>query len=89
MGRPDAIDENPYDPVLKGYVSRSRDELIAHKNQVDFTASTINEGVVRQERYEKAVGIYRKDDDEQNDRRRTRRRAPLVSVPKPKSLPKP
>lgn len=30
-------DEKGFNPVLKGYVSRQRDELVAHKNRVDYT----------------------------------------------------
>ena len=50
---PDATD-NPHTAVLKGYHSRSRDELIARLNKVDFTASTMNEYNVRKERQEKS-----------------------------------
>merc|ERR1712058_136482 len=34
-------EDNPYNPVLKGYVSRGRDEEVARLNRVDFTASTM------------------------------------------------
>ncbi|XP_059191104.1 deoxyribodipyrimidine photo-lyase [Centropristis striata] len=43
---------NPYNAVLKGYVSRKRDETIAFLNEKDFTASVMNEGVQRKERLE-------------------------------------
>ncbi|XP_049429831.1 deoxyribodipyrimidine photo-lyase [Epinephelus fuscoguttatus] len=43
---------NPYNAVLKGYVSRKRDETIAFLNERDFTASVMNEGVQRKERLE-------------------------------------
>lgn len=43
---------NPYDAVLKGYVSRKRDETIAFLNERDFTASVICEGAQRKERME-------------------------------------
>ncbi|XP_029288796.1 LOW QUALITY PROTEIN: uncharacterized protein LOC115009143 [Cottoperca gobio] len=43
---------NPYNAVLKGYVSRKRDETIAFFNERDFTASVMNEGVQRKERLE-------------------------------------
>uniref|UniRef100_A0A8C8HTH6 Photolyase/cryptochrome alpha/beta domain-containing protein n=1 Tax=Oncorhynchus tshawytscha TaxID=74940 RepID=A0A8C8HTH6_ONCTS len=43
---------NPYNAVLKGYVSRRRNETIAFLNQTDFTASVINEGAERRERQE-------------------------------------
>jgi len=36
---------NPFDTVLKGYVSRQRDEHIARENQVHFQARTIHETV--------------------------------------------
>lgn len=48
---PDAA-SNPYNAVLKGYVSRRRNETIAFLNQTDFTASVINEGAERRERQE-------------------------------------
>ena len=38
--------------VLRGYRSRKRDEKIAFANQVDFTASTVNECAMRHKRYE-------------------------------------
>ncbi|XP_062317697.1 deoxyribodipyrimidine photo-lyase [Osmerus eperlanus] len=44
---------NPYNAVLKGYVSRKRDETIAFLNQRDFTASVMNEGTERRERLER------------------------------------
>lgn len=44
---------NPYNAVLKGYVSRKRDETIAFLNEKDFTASVLYEGAQRQERLEK------------------------------------
>ncbi|XP_034541283.1 deoxyribodipyrimidine photo-lyase [Notolabrus celidotus] len=43
---------NPYNAVLKGYVSRKRDETIAFLNERDFTASVMYEGVQRKERLE-------------------------------------
>ncbi|XP_033823666.2 deoxyribodipyrimidine photo-lyase isoform X2 [Periophthalmus magnuspinnatus] len=52
---------NPYNAVLKGYVSRKRDETIAFLNERDFTASVMNEGVQRRERmdvnYRKMEGL--------------------------------
>ncbi|XP_014900205.1 deoxyribodipyrimidine photo-lyase [Poecilia latipinna] len=44
---------NPYNAVLKGYVSRKRDETIAFLNETDFTASVMYEGAQRQERLER------------------------------------
>lgn len=41
---------NPYNAVLKGYVSRKRDETIAFLNERDFTASVMHEAVQRKER---------------------------------------
>ncbi|XP_053742858.1 deoxyribodipyrimidine photo-lyase isoform X1 [Synchiropus splendidus] len=43
---------NPYNAVLKGYVSRKRDETIAFMNERDFTASVMHEGAQRRERLE-------------------------------------
>ncbi|XP_035497736.1 deoxyribodipyrimidine photo-lyase [Scophthalmus maximus] len=43
---------NPYNAVLKGYVSRKRDETIAFLNERDFTASVMYEGTQRKERLE-------------------------------------
>lgn len=43
---------NPYNAVLKGYVSRKRDETIAFLNQRDFMASVMHEGAQRRERME-------------------------------------
>lgn len=43
---------NPYNAVLKGYVSRKRDETIAFLNERDFTASVMYEGALRKERLE-------------------------------------
>ncbi|CAN9499246.1 unnamed protein product [Ophioblennius macclurei] len=43
---------NPYNAVLKGYVSRKRDETIAFLNERDFTASVMFEGTQRKERLE-------------------------------------
>lgn len=48
---PDAA-SNPYNAVLKGYVSRKRDERIAFLNERDFTASVMHEGAQRRERME-------------------------------------
>ncbi|KAM4733955.1 deoxyribodipyrimidine photo-lyase isoform 1-T1 [Anableps anableps] len=44
---------NPYNAVLKGYVSRKRDETVAFLNERDFTASVMYEGAQRQERLER------------------------------------
>ncbi|XP_055011518.1 deoxyribodipyrimidine photo-lyase [Boleophthalmus pectinirostris] len=56
----DAV-SNPYNAVLKGYVSRKRDETIAFLNERDFTASVMNEGSQRRERmdvnYRKMEGL--------------------------------
>ncbi|XP_030281970.1 uncharacterized protein LOC115586772 isoform X1 [Sparus aurata] len=43
---------NPYNAVLKGYVSRKRDETIAFLNERDFTTSVMYEGTQRRERLE-------------------------------------
>ncbi|KAL2093757.1 hypothetical protein ACEWY4_011069 [Coilia grayii] len=44
---------NPYSAVLKGYVSRKRDETIAFLNERDFTASVMYESTQRRERAER------------------------------------
>ncbi|XP_072551319.1 deoxyribodipyrimidine photo-lyase [Salminus brasiliensis] len=44
---------NPYSAVLKGYVSRKRDERVAFLNERDFTASVMYENAQRIERLEK------------------------------------
>lgn len=43
---------NPYNAVLKGYVSRKRDETIAFLQERDFSASVMHEGAERMERME-------------------------------------
>lgn len=43
---------NPYNTVLKGYVSRKRDETIGFLNERDFTASVMHEAIQRKERLE-------------------------------------
>ena len=60
-GRPNSED-NPYDPVLKGYVTRERDEEVERTNRVDFTASTMMEFTARKERYDRMNGVEEKDD---------------------------
>ncbi|XP_030646307.1 uncharacterized protein LOC115826567 [Chanos chanos] len=49
---PDGTD-NPYSAVLKGYVSRKRDETIAFLNERDFTASVMCESAQRRERQDR------------------------------------
>ncbi|XP_065139852.2 deoxyribodipyrimidine photo-lyase [Paramisgurnus dabryanus] len=44
---------NPHSAVLKGYVSRKRDETIAFLNERDFTASVMSENAQRRERLER------------------------------------
>ncbi|XP_077600778.1 deoxyribodipyrimidine photo-lyase-like isoform X1 [Stigmatopora nigra] len=54
MDDPDADGAaNPYNAVLKGYVSRKRDETVAFFNERDFAASVMNEGAQRRERLER------------------------------------
>jgi len=60
-GRPDSED-NPYNPVLKGYVSRERDEEVKRTNRVDFTASTMLEFSARKERLDRINGVEEKED---------------------------
>ena len=55
-GRPESED-NPYDPVLKGYVSRERDEEVDRLARVDFTASTMKEVTARKERSDQRNGL--------------------------------
>ena len=54
-GSPDSED-NPYDPVLKGYVTREQDEEVARTNKVDFTASTMLEITDRERRLGRVEG---------------------------------
>jgi len=46
--------DNPYNAVLKGYVSRKRDEEVARMQQVDFASGTVMEEMMR---YKKEHGI--------------------------------
>ena len=55
-GRPESED-NPYNPVLKGYVSRGRDEEVERLGRVDFTASTMKEVTARREREDRRSGV--------------------------------
>ena len=68
--RPESED-NPYNPVLKGYVSRNRDEEIARTNKIDFTASTMLEFAERKQRLDRRAGV--EDEDEENQKGRRRR----------------
>lgn len=75
---------NPYNTVLKGYVSRKRDETIAYMNERHFTASTINEGVQMYERRERTARIMEglpQMRDPKNKSRRTPRSDPFSIVP--------
>merc|ERR1711974_467507 len=72
--RPESED-NPYNPVLKGYVARSRDEEIARTNKIDFTASTMLEFAERKQRLDRQAGIEDEDEENQKGRRRLRGRA--------------
>ncbi|XP_013858918.1 deoxyribodipyrimidine photo-lyase isoform X2 [Austrofundulus limnaeus] len=54
LEKPDAdAASNPFNAVLKGYVSRKRDETVAFLNERDFKASAMCEGVQRRERLER------------------------------------
>ncbi|XP_068168215.1 deoxyribodipyrimidine photo-lyase [Antennarius striatus] len=64
---------NPYNAVLKGYVSRKRDETIAFLNERDFTASVMYEGAQRRERLESVSRIMEGLPKTQNPRGRARR----------------
>ena len=55
-GRPESED-NPYDPVLKGYITRERDEEVARLERLDFTASTMREIRARKERDDLRNGL--------------------------------
>ena len=46
--------DNPYNAVLKGYVSRKRDEEIERMQRVDFASGTVMEEMIR---YKKEHGI--------------------------------
>ena len=52
--RPNAKD-NPYNAVLRGYVTRRRDEEVERLQRVDFVSGTILEEVYR---YQKENDIY-------------------------------
>ena len=71
--RPESED-NPYNPVLKGYVSRNRDEEIAQTNKIDFTASTMLEFAERKQRLDRRAGFEDEDEENQKGRRRLRGR---------------
>ena len=68
---------NPYNAVLKGYVSRKRDETIASLNQRDFSASVMNEEAQRRERLERDARIREGLPRAAADRGRARR-APVA-----------
>lgn len=81
--QPDTKD-NPYNTVLKGYVSRKRDETIAYMNERHFTASTINEGAQMYERRERTARIMEglpQMRDPKNKSRRTPTSDPFSIVP--------
>ncbi|KAM9302055.1 deoxyribodipyrimidine photo-lyase-like [Gastrophryne carolinensis] len=81
--QPDAKD-NPYNTVLKGYVSRKRDETIAYMNERHFTASTINEGAQLYERKERTNRLLEglpQPRDPKNRSRRTPRSDPYSIIP--------
>jgi len=61
-------EDNPYNAVLKGYVSRERDEEIERTNKVDFTASTMLEFASRKERIDKINGVVEQDNSSQRGR---------------------
>ena len=71
--RPDS-EGNPYNPVLKGYVSRNRDEEISRTNKIDFTASTMLEFAERKQRSDRLAGVEERDEENQKGRRRLRGR---------------
>jgi deoxyribodipyrimidine photolyase len=48
---------NPYNPVLKGYVTRERDEEVRRTNKVNITASTMLEFTARKQRLDKMNGV--------------------------------
>ena len=75
-GNPESED-NPFDPVLKGYVSREKDEEVARTNKVDFTASTMLEIADRKGRLDRINGIEDKEEGSRN-RRGPRKRNPIV-----------
>ncbi|XP_053556607.1 deoxyribodipyrimidine photo-lyase isoform X2 [Bombina bombina] len=76
--------DNPYNTVLKGYISRKRDETIAYMNEKHFTASTIHEGAQRYERRERTSRIMEglpQPKDPKNQSRRTPRKDPFTVIP--------
>lgn len=81
--QPDSKD-NPYNTVLKGYVSRKRDETIAYMNERHFTASTIHEGAQLHERKERTARIMEGLPEPHNPKttnRRTPRSDPFSIIP--------
>ena len=46
--------DNPYTAVLKGYITRKRDEEIEHKEKVDFFSGIMKDEIIR---YKKENGI--------------------------------
>ncbi|KAM3920599.1 deoxyribodipyrimidine photo-lyase-like [Leptodactylus fuscus] len=76
--------DNPYNTVLKGYVSRKRDETIAYMNERHFTASTIHEGAQLHERRERTARIMEglpQPRDPTKTNRRTPRSDPFSIIP--------
>ncbi|XP_053304990.1 deoxyribodipyrimidine photo-lyase-like [Spea bombifrons] len=76
--------DNPFNTVLKGYVSRKRDETIAYMNERHFTASTISEATQMHERRERTSRLLEglpQPKDPKNKSRRTPRNDPYTVVP--------
>ena len=67
--RPESED-NPYNSVLKGYVSRNRDEEIARTNKIDFTASTMLEFAERKARSDRLAGVEEEEEERSHKGRR-------------------
>ena len=66
-------EDNPYNSVLKGYVSRGRDEEVMRLNKVDFTASTMMEIAARKERVDRMNGVHQEEPRKKRSLGRSRR----------------
>uniref|UniRef100_W5M8X3 Si:ch1073-390k14.1 n=1 Tax=Lepisosteus oculatus TaxID=7918 RepID=W5M8X3_LEPOC len=75
---------NPFDAVLRGYVSRQRDEAAAFLRERDFTASVMSEGgrrLERQERDRRVLEGLPPPPAQKSRARRTPRTDPFSVVP--------
>lgn len=83
--------DNPYSAVLKGYVSRKRDETVAFLNERDFTASVMCESAQRRERLERDSCLLEglpRPTASRGGARRTQTRDPYSKVPRGVAVPR-